>query len=310
MIITTRTIRFKPPFDFGMLLMSDLHVGGSKVDYSLMQEELDDARKNNYRIAINGDVFDAIFPGDRKRFRMTVLHDRLLAAGDRLLDAAIDWAFEILRPVADLIDMIGVGNHDDKVSQIHHSDPVQRLVVRLNDYLERKGDSHRINYGGYTGWIGYRFERRKHIGWQQIDSIRIMYHHGSGAAAPVTKGTIDFNRSNVWIQEADIVWKGHKHNKLFFHDRCMALNHECNKVITRSRLNVMTGAYGEEYIEQDQDSIAQRGRSANYAVDALMAPQGKGGFIIKAHFDVDNHRRLAIEDKFIHKLEQFSEDDL
>ena len=66
-------------------LMSDLHIGSLHTDYKMIDDELKRAKEENALIAINGDVFDAILPGDRKRYRANNLHPRMYSAGDDMI---------------------------------------------------------------------------------------------------------------------------------------------------------------------------------------------------------------------------------
>lgn len=288
---------FKSQYDFddtieiGVFLASDHQIGAEDTDYDYIDTELQMAVARNDRLCFNGDLFDAIFPSDKKRFRPSVLHPSLQGRDD-VADAAVDMAYRIFAPYAEYIDVIGVGNHDDSNVKYHHSDLVMQLVKRLNTMLENKNSHHRISYGGYCGFIAYLF----FSGGKCIDSLRIQYHHGSGGAAPVTKGMIDFNRSDVWIEEADIIWKGHKHNKLYYKDQVVSLSPDGQTYTKRSRLHVLTGAYGKHYEPQDQTSVLESGRKASFVEDRFMSPQGLGGFRIV--FRIENGcRMIRLEDE-------------
>lgn len=91
--------------------LSDLHLGSSHTDYGLLQQDLDRCKREGGRVLINGDVFDLILPGDHKRFRQDALHFRLWGCTD-LHNKVLDWAVELLEPLAPQIDMIGCGNHE------------------------------------------------------------------------------------------------------------------------------------------------------------------------------------------------------
>jgi hypothetical protein len=114
----------------------------------LIEKELKHAKDIGAKILINGDVFDAIMPGDRKRYRANNLHPRMFQAGDDMIGESIRWAIEILQPYKDNILMIGDGNHDDAVARYHHIEPVKHLVIALNGPGAAK-----IKYGGYHGFI-------------------------------------------------------------------------------------------------------------------------------------------------------------
>ena len=110
----------------GLTLMSDLHIGAINVDYKALRSDLDRAREHGDRILINGDVFDAILLHDMKRFRAESLDERSRGRSN-ILNVVVKRAAEELAPYADLIDMIGCGNHEESVEKYHNYDPIQAL---------------------------------------------------------------------------------------------------------------------------------------------------------------------------------------
>lgn len=282
MIITDVNVKVELPYSITLLCSSDTHVGHRDVDYDLINRELGLCD----RVNINGDIFDAITNGDRKRYRLSVPHGRILMARERQLDEAIDWAYEIYEPHSTKIDMIGVGNHDDSTVKYNHFDIVLELVKRLNKANKEKGSKHKIAYGGYTGFVKYNF----YVGRSTpVGSFAIQYHHGSGGSAPVTKGMIDLNRCKVWIQNVDVFWKGHKHNKFMDFDEVMYPDGHFEP-----RVSLFTGSYMNSYVTQSQSSVMKEGRKANFATDNLMAPQGKGGAFITIDIDVERNMRYRV----------------
>lgn len=261
-------------FDF--CLMSDLHIGAPQVDYALIERELKSAEERNARILINGDVFDAIVASDQKRYRASCVHPRL-AARDDVLNAAVDWAFELLSPYADRIDMIGVGNHETAVEKHHASDLVMFLIDRLDE--SRKNKEHVIHHGGYCGFIRYRFGRGRG-GNSDGRKLTLFYHHGAGGAAPQTKGMLDFSRLDKWVDGADIIWIGHKHNRLSDPGVRLLMDREGN-IVERECRHIMTGAYMQTYRAQSQASIRNTGRRSNYAADSGLQPQSRGGALLR-----------------------------
>jgi len=254
-----------------LCLMSDLHIGGLHVDYKLIDKELADAKKRGAKILINGDVFDAVLPGDRKRYRANNLHPRLYEAGDDMLGESIRWAYEILAPYKDDIIMIGDGNHDDAVARYHHIEPVKHLVVMLN------GADGNIQYGGYHGFIHIQLQpfTDSHYGHYVIH-----YHHGAGGAAPVTKGAITFSRAAMWIEGADAIWRGHTHHRQAGRDNKITFNKSVvvpeNRVMTRDVLTLRTGSYFDTYVGTTSEQLLKHGRKDSYAAlwDSPTLPKG------------------------------------
>ena len=271
-------------FEQGYWLMSDLHLGAPQVDEEKIRRELLRARERNDRILINGDVLDLILPKDHKRYSPDALHPRFHGRSD-IVNAVIDFATEMLGPYADLIDMVGVGNHETAVSKWHSSDVTLLLVRELYRYLsEKQKKTHIVHYGGFTGYYDARFRFKQN---EKLDTNGkrwvLFYHHGHGGESPVTKGMIDFNRLG-WVN-ADCVWLGHKHNRFIDHEEQLVCPLSGDDVIVKDRRHIMTGSYFKTYCGQSQESIHREGRRSNHAADKAMAPRGKGGARIVIRFN-------------------------
>lgn len=273
--------------DLVLCLMSDLHIGGLHVDYNLIEKELATAKKRGAKILVNGDIFDAIMPGDRKRYRANNLHPRMYSAGDDMIGESIRWAYEILLPYRDDIIMLGDGNHDDSVARYHHIEPVKQLVVMLN------GTDGKIQYGGYHGFI--HIQMRPYPERTRIGHYVIHYHHGAGGAAPVTKGAITFSRASMWIEGADAIWRGHTHHRQAGRDNKVVFQKgntkSENKVQTRDVLTLRTGSYFDTYEGTTSDQLIKHGRKDSYAAlwDCPSLP--KGGLVLSLHAHKPNSVR-------------------
>lgn len=279
----------------GLTLMSDLHIGAANVNYRLITRELEEAKANGDRVLVNGDVFDLITVKD-KRFVPDVIHRRLRGKRD-LINGALEWALEIFSPYADMIDMIGVGNHDVASERWSNIDLVKMLVMSLQK--EVKGD-HVIHYGGYTGFMDYRVrpDREPPEGRLAADHGRrlvIYYHHGSGGNAPVTKGMIDFARKS-WVM-ADIIWMGHKHNRVASTIQTLSCPLAGDDPTIKEQRHIMTGAYFDTYSGQTQESVMKHGRRSNYAADMGLSPQGQGGCRVVLTYSM---KRTKLDIKVIH----------
>lgn len=261
--------------EFTIRLMSDLHIGAAWVDYGALKRELEDAKQRGSRILINGDVFDAILTKDAKRFSPQVLHSAIVGRDD-VLNASLDMAEGLLAPYVDLIDMIGVGNHETAVEKYHSLDLVRLLIDRLQRHITVEG--HVIHYGGYNGSVCYPFW---HTSEQKASAfLDINYFHGSGGASPVTKGVIDFHRRSAWLEGYDVHWFGHKHNRLAVMTTTMKLNASRTAHVMREVRHIQTGAYGRSYSDQSQASVRKNGRRAPYASDWGGEPKPVGGALL------------------------------
>lgn len=285
--------------ELNVALLSDLHIGSLHTDYRMIQRELDRAVANNAVIAINGDILDAILPGDRKRYRASDLHPRMFDAGDDMVGEAINWAAEILAPYANRIIMLGDGNHDDAVSRYHHIEPVKHLCVLLQNMT-----GHAINYGGYHGFLHFRLKttcgHRAHY--------VMHYHHGAGGGGAVTKGIGAFHRANAWIEGADALWRGHTHTITAGRDGKVVFNRDAhnplNRVETKDVLSIRTGAYMDTYKATTPDELAKRGRKDSYAAlwDCSSAPKG-GSFLNLKAVAVDTQATRSTPRKTVYIVE-------
>lgn len=280
MICRPKPINLKIGQEQGIRMMSDLHLGAPNVNYRLIDRELKDARKRNDRVVLNGDVFDAIIHTDTKRYSPDCLHPRLQGRRD-VLNHAIEWAVELLLPYADLIDVIGIGNHEASIEKYHSMDPVRVLCYDLNRKLTRPYRDHVIHYGGYKGFVDYR-----------LGGIRwvLYYYHGKGGGSANT--TKDFENEALQVQNVGAIWLGHKHQSLasgIERISCPMGGYNCLVDIVRY---IRTGAYMITNTGQSQASIRKHGRRSNYAADASMKPGMQGGARI-----VLKRRRWGIESK-------------
>ena len=252
---------------FHFMLMSDLHIGAANTDKALIRRDLELARTHNARIFMNGDLFDLILPSDHKRFNPAVL-DPCLRDTDAILNATLNMGCDMLRPYADLIDMIGVGNHEVSTSKHHSVDIVSLLIERLST------PGHKIAHGGYTGAIVQPFRRKAGGG----TNFSIWYHHGYGGSAPVSKGLITFHRASTYVSGCDVLWLGHAHNRLCDHAVELRIPPQGGRWKWHDVRHIMTGAYTGNGQAQIDDIGNYR---PNWAREKGFAPQGRGGVLLK-----------------------------
>lgn len=234
------------------LLCSDYHLGSSNANHDLIVSDLATIKRWGGKAIINGDVFDAICPTD-KRYDAGVLHPSLHGKKD-LAKAIVDLGFDLLQPYKDVIDIMGIGNHEEAWIKYNHGDPVRALIERLN------ADGASIVHGGFWGYIHTKFIIK---GVRARPLHRTLYLHGTGGDSPVTKGTIDFNRKGRnWGY--DCITFGHKHNDV---DVIEAIAEVTEDGIYRERrqLQLQTASYYRNYRqlkageELDQSYAASKG---------------------------------------------------
>jgi UDP-2,3-diacylglucosamine pyrophosphatase LpxH len=254
---------------FHFLFASDLHIGASRCDESLIRADLEWAKEHNARVFFNGDVFDAIWPSDRKRYGPTVLA-RGLRNADAVMNTALDYATKLLAPYAALIHMIGVGNHESKTVKYHSTDLTALLIERLQAEARKEVPGHTIHHGGYTGVIVQRFRRK---GNSSVP-LQVFYHHGFGATARVTKGLISFARVAAWVESVDVIWLGHLHHRLAVPAATIRPPMSGDRLVTRPVYHIQSGAYsGDDPPQLDEGGCYQ----PDYVTEQGYGPSGRGG---------------------------------
>lgn len=269
----------------GISLLSDLHIGSPQTDEKLIVKELELARKRNDRILINGDIFDGILASDSKRFRPNAVASWLHGVND-IVGKALERAGTLLAPYADLIDMIGIGNHEASLEKYHSFCPVSALIEHLNRFAYQT-----IFFGGYTGIVRYKVARsaKQRAGHRAGGSLTIFYWHGTGGGSSLSGALGEFGTKGTFVEGADVHWHAHKHIRLACPVERLSCSASHQGPQARTLWLVRTGAYMRPYRVQSQKSWSEQGRNGNYAADSLLPPAGRGGVRLVAG-DLGKHR--------------------
>jgi hypothetical protein len=187
--------------EFRFCFMSDWHLEAADHNRKKLKQDLEEAKETGCRVYVDGDIMDLILPGDMKRY----VKANDLSESQAVINEVVENALEFLSPYIDIIDGIGVGNHESSTVKYHSIDPAAWLIMLMNQKRDKSLPP--IHHMGYTGYLLLDFQ---HGDNRKTRRLKIWYHHGVGGASPVTKGLIDFNRA-VYANDADIYWMGHKH---------------------------------------------------------------------------------------------------
>lgn len=211
-------------------MLSDLHWDNPKCDWVLLKKHLDYCLKNNIRIHLNGDTFCLMQGwGDPRSNKDSIRPEH---NNNTYLDSVINTAIEWFAPYANLIDVVGYGNHCTSVLKRRETDVLKRFVEGLN---LKTGSN--IFVGGYGGWYIIRIRRA---------AYKIKYFHGSGGGGIVTKGHINLTRAMEMYEGFDCFTMGHVHENTERYDVRDTLDGN-NKQISKEVLLMITGTYKEEY---------------------------------------------------------------
>jgi hypothetical protein len=177
--------KLQPHKEWNVLCINDWHIGSHAINLDLQQRIFDfiDNNRENTRILINGDLFHNInkhSKGSPKDQNMTA-HEQL------------NHAIEILKPYADLIDGVTLGNHDWRSEEEADLDLMLLFCERLG--IEQ-------NYLKYRGIIGYSINK---------NFYSIEMYHGTGGGGTIA--SVERNLKRMKRSTADVFYVGHWHKE-------------------------------------------------------------------------------------------------
>ena len=231
-------------------MLSDLHWDNPKCDQDLLKKHLDYCKEENIPVMINGDMFCLMQGrGDNRRNKSDIRPEHNNA---RYLDSVVETAVEWFTPYADILTVIGYGNHETGIIKWQETDILQRFV----DLLNLKCHSN-VQVGGYGGWVIVKMNNHS-----RIATTKIKYFHGSGGGGVVTKGALNLTRALELYEGCDVYTMGHIHENAARNDVRDALESNSKKgySINHKPIHLMiTGCYKEEYGDGSKGWHVERG---------------------------------------------------
>lgn len=233
--------------EFKIAMLSDIHWDNPHSDWDTLKRHLDYCKENDIKIMINGDMFCLMQGrGDRRSSKSDIRPEHNNA---RYLDSVVETAVEWWAPYADLLTVIGYGNHETAIIKWQETDLLQRFVDLLNF---KCGTS--VYVGGYGGWLVIK----QKINGDTSATTKIKYFHGSGGGGVVTKGAINLTRALELYEDFDVFTMGHIHENSSRNDVRDCLSHKFD--VKHKQLHLMlTGAYKEEYGDGSKGWHVERG---------------------------------------------------
>jgi hypothetical protein len=260
-------------------LMSDLHLDSVHFAKEKFTKDADECVNHNARILINGDVFDAIIPTDRKRY----VRGSDNFNEDAQINARIEFAVKILKPYVDYIDFIGIGNHEASIVKYDGVDLVKMLVHELSLY--RSKELLPIQRGSYQGFIRLWFKDKG----SAVRQFVIYREHGKGGASPVTKGTINIQRLHTTFI-ADCYWLGHSHTSIVDSTPWTIYADNSGHIVKKQKRSVITAGYNEGFTQRN---LGENDFYRNdFVEEKFLAPTGIGYAMLhitvpRSHGDMD-----------------------
>ena len=226
-----------PTDDFQIAMLSDIHWDNPKCDWDVLKSHLDYFKKNNIPVMVNGDFFCLMQGrGDNRRNKSDIRPEH---NNFRYLDSIVETAVEWWTPYAEILTVIGYGNHETGVIKWQETDILQRFV----DLLNLKCGTN-VQVGGYGGWLVFK------IGTRNLVTYKVKYFHGSGGGGIVTKGAINLTRALELYEDFDVFTMGHIHENASRNDVRDMIQHNSSQGyhIKHRQIHLMlTGTYKEEY---------------------------------------------------------------
>lgn len=226
--------------DDKIAMLSDLHWDNPKCDRKLLKKHLDYCKEENIPVMVNGDFFCLMQGrGDNRRNKSDIRPEH---NNSKYLDSIVETAVEWFEPYADILTVIGYGNHETAIIKWQETDVLQRFV----DILNYKCKSN-VMTGGYGGWI----VAKRVIKANRMFPFKIKYFHGSGGGGIVTKGALNLTRALEKYEGFDVFTMGHIHENSARNDVRDIIEHKprMNKYVVSHKYihSMITGTYKEEY---------------------------------------------------------------
>lgn len=235
--------------DVKIAMLSDIHWDNPKCDWDLLKAHMDYFKKNNIKVMINGDFFCLMQGrGDNRRNKSDIRPEH---NNYRYLDSIVETAVEWWAPYADILTVIGYGNHETGVIKWQETDILRRFVDLLNI---KTGTN--VQTGGYGGWLIIKIGKRAQIPY------KVKYFHGSGGGGIVTKGAINLTRALEMYEDFDVFTMGHIHENASRNDVRDMIVHNSNhgyRAAQRQIHLMLTGTYKEEYEDGSKGWHVERG---------------------------------------------------
>jgi UDP-2,3-diacylglucosamine pyrophosphatase LpxH len=186
------------------LFISDIHFDSKECRRDILERDLKQAKEKGASVFIFGDLFDVMASFGDRRLRQIDIRPEYFVSGHSYLDLVIDDCYEFLKPYASNIKLISLGNHEQSIIKYHDTNPIRRLVTRLNML-----DDVNIQQGDYSGDIIFSYS-------DKCPYFYVNYHHGFGGNAKRSKGVLQVDIEHKEYPDADIIVRGHTHQKFYY----------------------------------------------------------------------------------------------
>jgi len=274
--ITTIRTDVSATTDRWFLLTADWHWDNPKCDRELLTRHLKQAKERDAGIFVFGDllcIMQGKYDGRRVKGDIRPEHDNAT-----YIDSIVDTFSQWIEPYRANMALVTYGNHETSILKHLETDVLQRIAAQT-----------KIPLGKYDGWVRFMptvvSSKGNRMG--SAKGLNMYYHHGSGGGGPVTKGVIQTNRRNAYIDGADIVVSGHVHEAWIVETPKETINNT-GRTIRKTVSHVQTGTYKEEF------------SGAGWHVERGAPPKPLGSWWMRIYYDYPlNHKDPRYRYEFI-----------
>lgn len=216
-----------------LLIVSDVHFDSKKCDRDRLAKHFREARDRGCFVLINGDWFDLMqgrYDPRHGKYDIRPEYKRANYIDEVIRDSA-DWLAQWDMPM-----LIGQGNHETNILKRLETNPSERLVEALKHHGKD------VRMGGYSGWFVVKMQQGKSSS-PKVTTFTIHYHHGSGGNAPRSKGVMKADINQMQNPDADMIIRGHDHNKWHLPITVKRLGGNMDTEYERTVHHLQTGSY-------------------------------------------------------------------
>lgn len=261
------------------LHISDVHFDSKGCDRDLLKKHLDEIKKCDGAVFIYGDLFDVMGCYQDPRSKGQDVRPEYLRGGE-YLNLVVEDCVEFLRPYAENIKFISEGNHESEIRRRRDVDILRWTINALRD----AGSP--VMMGGYSGWNLFRFSRNNldtdNKGGRDAKNLVTHFHHGYGGNAKRSKGMLDSQLAAYQYPDADIIFRGHTHQK--WHDPSNVkhrINPSNRRLYKQTSHYIATGSYKDGIGDGQKGWEVQKGfmptRLGGWYIDMERATSLKKG---------------------------------
>ena len=258
------------------LFCSDIHLDSIGCKRDILKKHFDEIKHANGLIFIFGDLLDVMGSYGDRRLQREDIDPQFIQHGRTYLDLVAEYTIEFLKPYAKNIALISYGNHEKTINKFHNHDILRTIVWALN-----LDDGVNIQLGAYSGWIFLRMRQEKGSGSQ---TCNIHYHHGFGGNAKRSKGMLDVQIEAMKYPDADILVRGHTHQKWYDPSTARVRVTRGGKIFKDKIKYIQSGSY--------VDGIGE-GKSG-WPVEKNFNPTDIGGWFVDFKYKKSNANQYII----------------